>query len=634
MSIVTRCAGLALAGAVAVSAARAADRAAAGGVWSGPQLVSPGGLGHEGSVRSACPSFSWAALPGAVGYDVVVYQVRGRPEGRQPDERAVFRAAVPAGATTWTPDSGTCLEPGRYGWAVGALEGEGEGRRTRWSRPAVFRVEGIVNSEPGGREVRSGAVANGPARVMVPAPSVSRTRPGLRAASGEAYVPAGCRAGGETFTDVPESDPFCRWIEQMARDGIAEACAPGRYCPDNPVTQRQAAAMLERAMRGTATWSPLLGSPVAPPPAGPSLTTVPGGFYPSSIAIGADGLPIVASGGHLNVMHCNDLLCAGGDETTTTVDGNLVDANSIVIGVDGLPIVSYRDFGSGTLTVAHCNDRLCVGFDETITTLDATGNVAHSNSMTIGADGLPIISYNDLTGPNFALKVAHCNDPQCAGGDETMTTVDATASVGAPNSIAIGADGLPIISYYDGTSGDLKVAHCNEPLCVGGDESKTAVDTTGDVGSSSSITIGADGLPIISYYDSTNGDLKVTHCNDVQCAGGDETKTAVDTTGDVGSSTSITIGADGLPIISYYDTTNHDLKVAHCNDVLCAGGDESKTTVDGTGDVGSRTSITIGADGLPIITYLDNTNVTLKVAHCANALCLPFSRRHGDPGAR
>ena len=32
--------------------------------------------------------------------------------------------------------------------------------------------------------------------------------------------------------------------------------------------------------------------------------------------------------------------------------------------------------------------------------------------------------------------------------------------------------------------------------------------------------------------------------------------------------TSITIGADGLGLISYYDVTNGDLKVAHCSNVF------------------------------------------------------------------
>ena len=33
--------------------------------------------------------------------------------------------------------------------------------------------------------------------------------------------------------------------------------------------------------------------------------------------------------------------------------------------------------------------------------------------------------------------------------------------------------------------------------------------------------------------------------------------------------TSVTVGADGLPFISYRDTTNTDLKVAHCSNVSC-----------------------------------------------------------------
>jgi len=34
--------------------------------------------------------------------------------------------------------------------------------------------------------------------------------------------------------------------------------------------------------------------------------------------------------------------------------------------------------------------------------------------------------------------------------------------------------------------------------------------------------------------------------------------------------TSITIGVDGLPIISYYDANNDDLKVARYSNAFCA----------------------------------------------------------------
>ena len=45
----------------------------------------------------------------------------------------------------------------------------------------------------------------------------------------------------------------------------------------------------------------------------------------------------------------------------------------------------------------------------------------------------------------------------------------------------------------------------------------TSLDTTGGVGEYSSATIGSDGLGLISYYDDTNGDLKVAHCENTFC---------------------------------------------------------------------------------------------------------------------
>ena len=46
------------------------------------------------------------------------------------------------------------------------------------------------------------------------------------------------------FDDVPASSPFCRWIEELARLGVAGGCGGGNYCPSAPVTRDQMAVFV------------------------------------------------------------------------------------------------------------------------------------------------------------------------------------------------------------------------------------------------------------------------------------------------------------------------------------------------------------------------------------------------------
>jgi hypothetical protein len=47
-----------------------------------------------------------------------------------------------------------------------------------------------------------------------------------------------------TFLDVPETSPFCRWIEELARRGVVSGCGGGNYCPLAPVTREQMGVFL------------------------------------------------------------------------------------------------------------------------------------------------------------------------------------------------------------------------------------------------------------------------------------------------------------------------------------------------------------------------------------------------------
>lgn len=114
----------------------------------------------------------------------------------------------------------------------------------------------------------------------------------------------------------------------------------------------------------------------------------------------------------------------------------------------------------------------------------------------------------------------------------------------------------PLISCYDNTSDELVVHDVIET---------TTIDSDGSVGKYSSIYASPDSdLSYISYYDETNGDLKLVASSDFSVR---ETFniTTLDSTGNVGTHTSLVLDENDSRndvFISYYDETNGDLKYA------------------------------------------------------------------------
>jgi len=67
----------------------------------------------------------------------------------------------------------------------------------------------------------------------------------LKSKHGLGYVPPA--ATGTLFTDVPASNGFAKWIEQLANEGISGGCGNGNFCPEAPVTRAQMAVFLVKA---------------------------------------------------------------------------------------------------------------------------------------------------------------------------------------------------------------------------------------------------------------------------------------------------------------------------------------------------------------------------------------------------
>jgi hypothetical protein len=378
------------------------------------------------------------------------------------------------------------------------------------------------------------------------------------------------------------------------------------------------------------------------------------GYY-TSVTIGQDGFPVISyydyKNGYLKVAKCADASCTPASVTKNVIDstGSLGGLRtSIATGKDGFPVISYTggfpvssNYVSRSrdeyLRVAKCADASCTPASVTKNIIDSTGHFGEYTSIIIGKDGFPVISYtegfpvdSDYAFKNRYLKVARCGDATCTPASVTTNLIDSTEPVSEYTSIAIGKDGFPVISYtdafpivsnHDKKNRFLKVARCADASCTPASVTKNTIDSAEHAGEFSSIAIGKDGFPVISYWDISKKGLKVAKCGDASCTPASVTKNIIDTTEQISDHTSIAIGQDGFPVISYYDYKNRYLKVARCADASCTPASVTKNIIDSAGHAGWYASITIGTDGFPVISYWDMTDQILKVARCGNKYC-------------
>ncbi len=338
----------------------------------------------------------------------------------------------------------------------------------------------------------------------------------------------------------------------------------------------------------------------------------------TSLALDSYGNPVVTYGllfggpltSTLKILRCGDPNC-----TTVTAVGGLDHqfpngGNSLVLDSGDNPVVSYFHTDSGHLRAIHCTEPYCIGIDATPHQADSGCLCGSDSSITLDSLSRPVISYGALD-----LWVTHCGTADCSSGNTTMSVLGSTVE---QTSIALDGAGRPIVSFHNISSGALGLLHCGSTDCSFANS--IVSPDAGNVGQFSSLKLDGSGNPVVSYYDYGNGNLKLMRCNDGNCAGGDESIVTIDALGDVGKSTSLELDGLGHPVISYYDATNGDLKLVRCGDANCFT--YLKVFVDQGGDVGQFTSLELDGSGNPVISYYDATNQDLKIAHCIDSQCL------------
>ena len=348
--------------------------------------------------------------------------------------------------------------------------------------------------------------------------------------------------------------------------------------------------------------------PAAPARTGvePRSASVSVGMY-TSLALTSSNLPVISyydlTNYDLKLAVCNDAACTSRTISTLDSAGTVGGWTSIALTSSDTPVISYYDETNYELKLAVCNDANCT--TPSVSTLDSTGDVGKYTSLAVTSSNLPVISYYDET--NQDLKLAVCNDATCTS--PTISTLESAGAVGVYTSIALTSSDVPVISYYDETNKDLKLAVCNNTACT--IPTISTLDT-GYVGTYTSIAVTSSNLPVISYHDGTNSDLKLAVCTNTACTS--PTISTLDSTGYVGYFTSIAVTSSNLPVISYYNLLpDYDLKLAVCNNANCTS--PAISTLESTGNVGMYNSIALTSSNIPVVSYYDAINRNLKLYH-------------------
>ena len=348
----------------------------------------------------------------------------------------------------------------------------------------------------------------------------------------------------------------------------------------------------------------------------------------TSIALDSQGFPTIsyydASEQKLKVAHCFLRNCSRFNSIVTPdATTNIGKYTSIVLDSAGNPVVSYYDETNSALKILHCGNNTCSA-GNTIATPDNIGTVGQYTSVTLDKNNFPVVSYYDAT--NGKLKILHCGNAACTLGN-TIVKPDVGSSNGVQSSVKLNSVGNPVVAYFDFTNSSLKILSCGNSVCNSGN-SITTVDSVGDVGRYPSLKLDSNQKPVVSYLDLSNGKLKVLHCGNTLCTSGNSL-TSIAGNGIAGYYSSLSLDANDIPTISYYDSTNENLNIVRCGDANCVSNNLINIP-DSTGNVGLYTSLNLDSNSNPVVSYYDSTNTNLKVLRCGSPMCGPNSVYVGD----
>jgi hypothetical protein len=258
-----------------------------------------------------------------------------------------------------------------------------------------------------------------------------------------------------------------------------------------------------------------------------------------------------------------------------------------------------------------------------IVTVDSTGTVGQYSSLEIDPlTGFGVMSYYDVS--NTDVKLARCNDAVCSA--PTLTTIATDDGKWTSLELQSGTS-FPIIAYANNT--EVRLAACTDANCSG--PITNSLVATAASARDISLQLTSGNLPVISY-DTTgpSGTLNVVACTVADCSSG--TPAPVVLAGPAlnpGFGAALALDSANRPVVSHTvrqpggPPIVYDLYVTRCTDAACSSFGTNLVEGNVGGNGADRTSIELDSSNFPVISYYDPTpsQASLKVAHCVSVDC-------------
>lgn len=291
---------------------------------------------------------------------------------------------------------------------------------------------------------------------------------------------------------------------------------------------------------------------------------------------------------------------------------------SMTTSPDGQPAISFydRDNGGIGFAMGKLDDGVPTWSFEGVdgypgaSGLDP-GDRGTYTSLVFADDGTAWVSFYDQGAKTLRYAQRH---PTLGAWSAGLADVgDGVApDAGLFSSIAIGADGNPVIAHYDKGAATLRIARWNGGNFVGSvfDRGDALTPDTGSEAEAKDADVGQfvrlriiDGVEYMAYYDAAHGDLKLAVGTDIHI---------VDSDGDVGHWPDFTV-RDGQFYITYQDAGNQRLKYA-----TGTPGSWTITTVDDAAYTGADTALYFDGDK-PRVVYFEGKSNDMKHARSNDA---------------